>query len=272
MIKMHRGALVPWLEQRDHGRDVRVDRVRQAIETAERRDRFHTRIRAQHLLDLRDDAVGALERRAVGQADSDEEHALILVWQESCGYLLEERAGCRVTHRQGDQRECRSTDQRLDAHDVPSGRPRERTVESAERAHQRSARVLLRLQNQRTQRRTQRQCVERRQEHGSGDRERELSIDLTGDPSEKGDRDEHRGEDARNRDDRTRHFLHCLDGRVARAHAEVDLVLHRLDDHDCIVNDNADRQHEPEHAGHVDGEAEERKQRERSNDGHWHGE
>ena len=70
----------------------------------------------------------------------------------------------------------------------------------------------------------------------------------------------------RDRDDRPGHFLHRLDRRFARAHALVDLVLHRLDHHDRVVDDDADRQHQAEHAGHVDREAEQRKQRECADD------
>ena len=47
----------------------------------------------------------------------------------------------------------------------------------------------------------------------------------------------------------------------------IDLVLNGLDHDDGIVHDDADRQHQPEHAGHVDAEAEQRKQRKRANDG-----
>src|SRR5256885_10646438 len=53
-------------------RDVRVDGVRQAIEAAERRDRFDARIGTQDVLDLADDAIGALDRGAVGQPRSEE--------------------------------------------------------------------------------------------------------------------------------------------------------------------------------------------------------
>ena len=65
--------------------------------------------------------------------------------------------------------------------------------------------------------------------------------------------------------------MHGLDGRVARTHALIDLVLHGLDDHDGVVDHDADRQHQTEHAGHVDREAEQRKQRERADDRDRHG-
>ena len=69
------------------------------IEAAERRDRFHARNRAQIVLDLRDARVGALERRAVRQADGDEEDALIFVRQESRRQRLEQRAGGKANSR-----------------------------------------------------------------------------------------------------------------------------------------------------------------------------
>src|SRR4030095_11099284 len=90
LIEMHGRTLVPRFQQGDHRRDRRVDGVRQAIEAAKRRDRFDARIGAQDVLNLADDAIGALDRGAVGQPDGDEEDALIFVGQESRRRLPEE--------------------------------------------------------------------------------------------------------------------------------------------------------------------------------------
>jgi hypothetical protein len=83
LIEVQRVPLVPRLEQRDDRRDIGVDRVRQAIETAERRNRFDAGIRPQDVLDLTHHAIRALDRRAVRQAHGDEEDALIFVRKKS---------------------------------------------------------------------------------------------------------------------------------------------------------------------------------------------
>ena len=64
--------------------------------------------------------------------------------------------------------------------------------------------------------------------------------------------------------DRPGHFLHRLEAGVFRRQALLDMVLDRLDDHDGVVHDQADGQHQPEQGQRVDGETEQRKQRERA--------
>ena len=51
------------------------------------------------------------------------------------------------------------------------------------------------------------------------------------------------------------HLGHRLEGRVARRHPLLDVVLDRLDDDDGVVDDQADRQHQPEQRQRVDREA-----------------
>ena len=46
--------------------------------------------------------------------------------------------------------------------------------------------------------------------------------------------------------------------RFARAHAFLDVPLHRFDDDDRIVDDQADREHEPEQRERIDRKAEQR--------------
>src|SRR6202008_3024022 len=54
LIEVQRVPLVPRLEQRNDRRDIRVDGVRQAIDTTERGDRFDAGGRPQDVLDLTD--------------------------------------------------------------------------------------------------------------------------------------------------------------------------------------------------------------------------
>ncbi len=199
---MHPVTLLPRLQQRDHGRDVGVDRVRQTVQPAERRHRLDAGIRPQNVFDLTDEAVGALERRAVGETDGDEEHALILVRQESSRRPSKQGAGGQIEHRKRQHAEHRAAHQRLDAEDVPIRRPRESAVEGAEDPCDQSACLSPRFQDERGEGRAECQRVERRQQHGRGNGQRELAIDLTGDAAEERDRYEHRGQDEGNRHDR----------------------------------------------------------------------
>ena len=48
------------------------------------------------------------------------------------------------------------------------------------------------------------------------------------------------------RDDRPGHLIHGPDGRLARRQALLDVMLHRLDDDDGVIDDDADRQHQAE--------------------------
>jgi hypothetical protein len=81
-----------------------------------------------------------------------------------------------------------------------------------------------------------------------------------------GDGDEHRGEDEGDADDRGRHLLHGLHGRVPRAHPVLEVVHHRLHHHDRVVHDDADGQHEAEHRERVHREAEEGEEDERADE------
>ena len=71
--------------------------------------------------------------------------------------------------------------------------------------------------------------------------------------------------------DRARHLLHRLDRRLLRRHAVLDVVHHRLDHDDRIVDDDADGEHEAEQREHVDREAEHREEDERADERDRHG-
>ena len=59
--------------------------------------------------------------------------------------------------------------------------------------------------------------------------------------------------------------------RVLRCHAVLDVVHHRLDDDDRVVDDDADGEHEAEHRQRVDREAEQREEDERADQRDRHG-
>ena len=90
-------------------------------------------------------------------------------------------------------------------------------------------------------------------------------------PPMNADRDEHRGQDQRDRDDRARTSSIALERGLARRHALLDVVLDRLDDDDRVVDDEADGEHEAEERQRVDREAEQREHGERADERHRHG-
>ena len=63
----------------------------------------------------------------------------------------------------------------------------------------------------------------------------------------------------------------ALRRRVPRRQPFLDVVLDRLDHDDGIVDDETDRQHQPEERQSVDREAQQRKDGERSDQRHRHG-
>ena len=68
-----------------------------------------------------------------------------------------------------------------------------------------------------------------------------------------------------------RHFLHGLQGGLARRQPLLDVVLDGLHDHDGVVHHQPDGQHQPEQRQRVDGEAQQREHRERPHQRHRHG-
>ena len=121
-------------------------------------------------------------------------------------------------------------------------------------------------------RRLERHGVDRADERGRGDRQGKLPVELAGDPAEERGRQEHGHEDQRDTDDRPDHLGHGLDRRLFWVHlAAVDMMDGVFDDHDGVVDDDADRQDQPEKSEHVDREAEGGHGRESADDGHGHG-
>ena len=74
-------------------------------------------------------------------------------------------------------------------------------------------------------------------------------------PRDERARDEHRRQHQADRDDRPGDLLHRLDRRLARRQAVLDVVLDRLDDHDRVVDHDADGQHQAEQRQVVQAEA-----------------
>jgi hypothetical protein len=84
----------------------------------------------------------------------------------------------------------------------------------------------------------------------------ELAIELAGQAGDEGERHEHGDEHEPNRNDRPRDLAHGLVRRLARGKPFLDVAFDVLDDHDRVIDDDADRQHEAEQGERIDREAE----------------
>ncbi len=125
--------------------------------------------------------------------------------------------------------------------------------------------MRLVLEHQRTQRGRQRQRHEGRNDRRRRDGDRELLIERPGNARNEHRRHEHAGQHQADRDDRPRHFVHrlvrgLLGGQPLLFHQPLD-IFH---DHDRIVDDDADRQHESEQRQRVERIAERQQHRERA--------
>ena len=129
--------------------------------------------------------------------------------------------------------------------------------------------LIVRLQEDRTQCRTQRQGVQ----GGKTDRDRhcqtELAIEDTRCTAHEGHRDEHGHHDQRDGDDRTTQLVHGVDGsQLSRLIALIQLRMDALDDDDRIIDHNRDGQHQRTKGQEVQAKADHRKQEEGTDQGH----
>src|SRR5204862_3862387 len=82
----------------------------------------------------------------------------------------------------------------------------------------------------------------------------------------------YRGQHERDRDDRSAHLFHRLQGGLAWRKTMFDVMFDRLDNHDGVIDDKTNRQHETKERERVHGESEHWKQRERAHQGNWNSE
>ena len=93
-----------------------------------------------------------------------------------------------------------------------------------------------------------RTVVQRGQEHRDRDGDGELSEEFSGNPRDECDRHKDRQEDEGDRDDGRRDLGHRVLDRISRR--QFRLLLHNpldiFNDHDRVIDDNADREHDSE--------------------------
>ena len=117
---------------------------------------------------------------------------------------------------------------------------------------------VLGLEQQGCERGRKGQRVEGRDQHRDRDGDGKLLIHAPGYAGDERRRDEHCGEDEGDGDHRTAHFFHGLDGRGSGIHAFVDVMLHRLDHDDGVIDHQADGKHQAEERKRIDGETQRR--------------
>ncbi len=116
----------------------------------------------------------------------------------------------------------------------------------------------------------QRCGVEGADEGGRRDDERELREHLAGETGHESGGNEHRHEHERDADNRAEEFVHRPYCGVVAGESFLDIFRDAFDDHDGVVDHNADGKHDAEERREIDGEAQRRHRRERADDGDRH--
>ena len=129
--------------------------------------------------------------------------------------------------------------------DVSVGGAAEAAVEPAEERPERTASFLPWSKQERRQRWAQAKRIESGDHDRHRDGHRELLVEPAGDARDKRRRNEHGGENQRDRDHRPGDLFHRLKSRIPRRHSLLDVVLDGFHDDDRIVHYEADRQHQP---------------------------
>src|SRR4029450_13953834 len=116
----------------------------------------------------------------------------------------------------------------------------------------------------------QRERVERGENDGDSNRERELLIKSSGDTRKKCGRNKYGRKYECNADYHSRDFAHRLKCRVTRRHSFFDVTLNCFDNNNRVVNHKPNGEHKSEKRKRVDRKSEQGEQHKRSNQRHWH--
>ena len=224
-----------------------------------RDDIGHARERARDRVDLAHDRLRPRQGGSVRQLDIDEHDALIFA-RKKRGRQPDEtqrRGGARDEDDQP-RHHGPARDQSGNA-DITMPDPVETAVEQGEG----TARAMLgRPQDDGAERGREGQRIHRRDGDRRRDGDGELPVELTGDSGKKGDGPEYRKQHESRRDDGTRDLLHGPQrGLAGGSPLLFHDALHVLDDHDRIVDHEADGEHDGEQAdrvGRIAGDLEDR--------------
>ena len=272
-------ALLEGLQRHEY--DAGVGTVGESVDAEARESHRVIDARLLHgdLTHAADHSLRAVEGRRIRQLRETHQVLLVLGGNET------RRRACEAHVSQRDQsavyKECDAAGAHDAAHpaDIALGEAREESVERAEEtaeqpiedAGQAIGRGTVLLEEQGGQSRREREGVERRDHRANRDGQGELFIELAGEPADESGGHEHGAEHQRRRDDGTGHLAHRLAGRLDGLQAVGDIALDVLDDHDGIVDDNADGEHQAEERQRVQAEAKEVHDREGADERHGYG-
>ena len=263
-------ALGPFLEGDEEKRAVRVLHLAQHVESHHGGDVLDAGDILDQVLGLAGDFRSSLQRARIGELHAGKDVALVLVGQKTGRQCLAEQASQRRDADDEHQTDHALADRQATDADIAASDTAEELVEPVVELLQCAGSLDLRAQQQRAQGGAQGQGVERRDDHGNRDRHRELLVQLAGDARNERGGHENGGKNDRDRDHRTGHFAHRLERGILWRQALLDVVLDRLDDHDGIVHNQSDRQHQSEQRQRVDREPEQREKHEGADQRHRH--
>ena len=201
----------------------------------------------------------------------DEHVALVFFGQESPGQLLAEPAGRGGDHNEECQTEGRLSNQPGAHAHVCFTDAAVNAIEPAKKLAERARRFLSWPQQQGRKCRTERERIERGEQHRDGNGHRELLIEPARDARNKDGWQEDRRQNNCDRNHRPGNFFHCFESRLSRREPFFDVMFDRLNDHDRIVHDQANGQHEAKERERVDGKTQQREDREGPDERNGHG-
>ena len=262
-------ALVPRLEGEEERRHVGLGRTAHGVHAGEAHHVRNQRIAHDGLVELFHHGGRAADGRAVGHGHERDEVSLILIGDEPARNALKHAADAHEHKREQPHGKQAAPEQHLDDADVFSGEPFKPTAEFAEEG---IGLPMPRLEQQGAQGGGEGQGHRARYDHGHRDGDGELLVHAARHAAGEGNGDEHGAQHQHDGDDRARHFLHGLGGRLARRQPVADVPLHVFEHDDGVVDHDADGKHKAEHGQGIDGEPKGIHARERPHDGHGHGE
>ena len=228
------------------------------------------RIGSQERVDLTDDHLGAFYRSGRRHRDGAEQRTRVFIGHQTRLCRSHRRDQSGNTQHNGNADDDGLTHQFLDAvlifaqHLVVGCIEGRMEAVDARHLHL-VALFVVRLQEDGTKRRRERQGVQGRNEDAHSHCHTELSIERTARAADERHGDEHRRHHERDGDDGTRNLVHGIDrGCQRRLVALVELGVHGLDHHDGVVHHDGDGQQQGRQRQQVDGEAEYLQEEERT--------
>ena len=200
---------------------------------------LYGRIHTPDLGDLRERLLGAFKRGTVGQLDGNQKVALVLDRQETGRQAREPPPGKPDDHERDDRHHPGVAHH---ASNEPGVASLNSAVDCVEAAIEEVAPLFgdRRAKPQCRLRRLERHRVDRTQQRGRCNHQRELRVHAAGETGQKSRRQEHRHQHQRDADDRGQQHLHGADRGVMPVHAALDVVRRSFHHDDGVIDHDAD--------------------------------